>query len=64
MSSKSSCPCPACRGKLVSHFIRHQHMKLFVTGRKAEGELTEPPSADIEGDSPLDLVCACNRNLK
>ena len=35
MSFKSgtfSCPCPACQGKLVSSYVRHQHMKVFVRG--------------------------------
>ena len=30
MSKKLACPCGACQGKLVTSYIRRQHMKLFV----------------------------------
>ena len=50
MSFKSgtvSCPCPACQGKLVSSYVRHQHMKVFVRGIDRQIDTSD----DLRGSS-------------
>ena len=62
MSSKLPCPCGACQGKLVSSYVRHQHMKKFVVGgacsvtcntsadrtKTVTEDVTETPEFDLE----------------
>ena len=58
------CPCPACQGKLVSAYIRHKHMKIFVASRSASSrpdhEMQELHGEQAPGDqvsTPIDEAC-------
>ena len=57
MSFKSgtvSCPCPACQEKLVSIYVRHQHMKVFVPGIDRQIDTSDDlrsSSSDINCDT-------------
>ena len=50
MSSKLPCPCGVCRGKFVSSYVRHQHMKKFVVGGDSSG-CTSPSISDVPPDT-------------
>ena len=52
MSSKLTCPCGACQGKLVSSYVHRQHMKKFVVGGDSSGCRTGPHNPSISDIPP------------
>ena len=51
MSARVPCPCPSCRGKLVSHYIRKQHANILLLPRK---HLCD--SDEVCGDSESEML--------
>ena len=52
MSSKLPCPCGACQGKLVSSYVRHQHMKKFVVNVGGDSSVIVPRNRDTSNVRP------------
>ena len=51
MSARVPCPCPSCRGKLVSHYVRKQHANILLLPRK---HLCD--SDEVYGDSESEML--------
>lgn len=67
MSSKKKvpCPCGACGGKLVTSYVRHQHMKAFVAEKSGDdsnkAKSTSRPSNEVS-DSNSTATCSSSLN--
>ena len=56
ISKKLPCPCGACQGKLLTSYVRRQHMKLFVEEddgpSKSSGSSADSKRLSIATESP------------
>lgn len=58
-SSHVPCPCPSCRGKLVSHYVRKQHANILLIPHKHlcnsddVGDSSQSVASEIIEDEPL-----------
>ena len=54
------CPCPFCKGKIVSTYMRHQYVRKFCQSRSDSCTSTADVhvSTETRSDSPV-CVCVC-----